>query len=154
MRQYVAAQKPSKTNAFTARLTAIVAHVNNLMEVLICTLRLCFTNVTIAITVVTGVTKRNQRADISERFKGNQCGMRRSIGNTNRNATNPSKTGKHHGSEYQSLPCTNLSSESIFSGCPAAWHSNSLMASMVPGILFIAMPALALWARRLPSTDK
>ena len=114
MRQYVAAHKPSKTNAFKIRLTAIVAHINNLAEVFIRTRRLCFTNVTIAITVVTGVTKRNQRADISERFKGNQCGMRRSIGNENRNAKNPSKTGKHHRSGYQFLPSTSVSSEFIF----------------------------------------
>src|SRR5712671_3969591 len=101
MRQYVEAHKPSKTSVFTIRLTAIVAHVNNLVEIFIRTLRLCFTNVTIAITVVTGVTKRNQRADISERFRGSQRGMRRSIGNANRNAKNPDKTGRHHRSECQ-----------------------------------------------------
>jgi hypothetical protein len=59
-------------------------------------------SVTIAITVVTGVMKRNHSAKTSAKFTWNRCGTRRSIGNT-KNAKNPNKAGAHHQSENQRL---------------------------------------------------
>jgi hypothetical protein len=65
--------------------------------------RLHFISLTIAITVVTGVTKRNHRVNISARSSGNQLGIRRSMGNASRNAANPNKAGEHHRSGDQIL---------------------------------------------------
>lgn len=96
---------PSRTNAFTTKLTAIDIHVSNVTNGAFRPILLRLMSVTIAIIVVTGVMKRNHSVNNSAKFNGNQCGMRRSMGNANRNAKNPSKAGKHHQSEDQSLPC-------------------------------------------------
>src|SRR5260370_8955309 len=102
--QYVDAHIPSRTNAFATRLTAIAVHVSNLANGAIRPIRLRLISVIIAITVVTGVMKRNHRVKISAKFSGNQCGMRRSMGNAKRNAKNPNKAGKHHRSDDQISP--------------------------------------------------
>ena len=101
--QYVDAHIPSRTNAFTTKLTAAAAQVSNVANGAFRSIRLRLMSVTIAITVVTGVMKRNHSAKTSAKFRGNQCGMRRSIGNAKRNAKNPNKAGKHHQSENQIL---------------------------------------------------
>jgi hypothetical protein len=62
-------------------------------------------SVTVATIVVTGVTKRNHSVKSSAKFSGNQCGMRRSIGDARMNAKNPNNAGKHHQNENQLLPC-------------------------------------------------
>jgi hypothetical protein len=62
-------------------------------------------SVTVATIVVTGVMKTNHSVKSSAKFNGNQCGMRRSIGNARMNAKNPIKAGKHHQNENQFLPC-------------------------------------------------
>lgn len=61
--------------------------------------RLRLMSVTVATIVVTGVMKTNHRVKSSAKFSGNQCGMRRSIGNARMNAKNPIKAGKHHQNE-------------------------------------------------------
>jgi hypothetical protein len=76
--QYVDAHIPSRTSAFTTRLAAIAVHVNNFASGAIGPVGLRLMSVTTAITVVTGVMKRNHRVKISAKFSGNQCGMRRS----------------------------------------------------------------------------
>jgi hypothetical protein len=101
--QYVDAHIPSRTKAFTTKLTATAVHVSNVANGAFRPIRLRLMSVTIAITVVTGVMKRNHSAKTSAKFRGNQCGMRRSIGNAKRNAKNPNKAGKHHQSENQIL---------------------------------------------------
>jgi hypothetical protein len=67
--------------------------------------RLPLTSVTVATIVVTGVMKRNHSAKSSAKFSGNQCGMRRSIGNAKMNAKNANNAGKHHQNEKQFLAC-------------------------------------------------
>jgi len=103
--QYVDAHMPSRTNAFTTKLTATAVHVSNVANGALRPIRLRLMSVTIAVIVVTGVMKRNHRVNNTAKFNGNQCGMRRSMGNANRNAKNPSKAGKHHQSEDQTLLC-------------------------------------------------
>jgi len=62
-----------------------------------------FNRVTMAMAVVTGVKKRNQSVKSSARFSGNQCEMRRSMGNANRKVKKPAKQGKHHQSGTQTF---------------------------------------------------
>ena len=86
------------------KLTAMAVQAINVAKRAFGAARLPFTSVTIAITVVTGVIKRNHRVNISARFSGNQCGIRRSIGNARRNNKNPTKAGKHQRSGLHILP--------------------------------------------------
>ena len=74
----------------------MAAHKSNLVNGGIRLIRLRLTNITIAITVVTGVMKRNHNARISARLRWGRNGIWRSIGNEKRNATKPSREGKHH----------------------------------------------------------
>ena len=92
----------------------MAVHASNLTNVDMRLVRLRFHRVTIAMTVVTGVTKRNQSVNSSAKFSGNQWGMRRSIGNAIKNAKNPNKAGKHHRSDTQiSLWCKDGSSKFV-----------------------------------------
>jgi hypothetical protein len=121
----VDAHIPTKTNAFTTRLATIAVHVSNFASGAIRPVRLGLMTVTIAITVVTGVTKRNQRVKISAKFSGNQCGMRRSMGNARRNAKNPNKAGKHHRIDNQVLPCGGSVSSELVTVVLNKRYSNS-----------------------------
>jgi hypothetical protein len=81
----------------------MAAHKSDLMSGGIRSIRLRLTNITIAITVVIGVMKRNHNAKISTRLRWGQNGTWRSIGNEKRKATKPSKEGKHHRRGSQAL---------------------------------------------------
>jgi hypothetical protein len=88
-----------------SRLAAIAIQVSSVANGAIRPVRLPLMSVTVATIVVAGVTKRNHSVKSSAKFSGNQCGMRRSIGNARMNAKNPNNAGKHHQNENQLLPC-------------------------------------------------
>jgi hypothetical protein len=67
--QYIEAHIPSKTNAFTNKLTIIAAQTSNLLDEEIGSNRPRFTNKTIAIMVVTGAIDKNHSVKISAKFR-------------------------------------------------------------------------------------
>jgi hypothetical protein len=101
--QYVEAHIPNRTSAFVIELITTAIQVTNFVKRIAGVFAVCFTSVTIAITVVTGVMKRNQRVNTSARFNGNQWGIRRSIGKASRKTKSPSKEGKQHRNGNQFL---------------------------------------------------
>src|SRR5438105_1330575 len=82
-------------NAFINTLTATVANISDLVNLLIPSNRLRFKNTTNANTVATGVTKKNHRKEMSTIIRWGQNGILRWIGNERKKSAEPSRQGKH-----------------------------------------------------------
>jgi len=117
-----------------AQHTTTAVHRRNWVEREILVRRLRLISVTTAITVVTGVTRKNHNIKSSAKLRCGQKGIPRSIGNETRNKPNPSRAGAQNASTGQTLIFGKVDSSDV----AMLQHSDTILVHF-PGVAFSAV---------------